>query len=71
VVGIRRIIMIRKTEAVSGLEPTRIRLKAVFLAADLNGIISLNGHDGSSFLPIPWLESWAVRGDKLMIRGKP
>jgi hypothetical protein len=47
-----------------------IRLKAVFLAADLNGIISLNGHDGS-FLSIPWLESWAVRGDKLMMRGKP
>jgi hypothetical protein len=42
-----------------------------FLAADLNGIISMNGHDGNSFLPIPWLESWAVRGDKLIIRGKP
>src|SRR5215467_666683 len=51
VVGIGRVIMMPEAEAVSGLEPTRISLKAVCLAPDLDGFISLNGHDGYSFLP--------------------
>src|SRR5262245_19857387 len=39
--GICRVIVMSKAEAVSGLEPTRIGLKAVFLAPNLDGVISL------------------------------
>src|SRR5690348_17969752 len=49
--GIPRIIMVRKAEAVAGLEPPCIRVKALLLPADVDGLISLNGHDGNSFLP--------------------
>src|SRR3569833_323508 len=53
--GILGIIMIRKAKAVSGLEPSRIRLKPIFLSSNLNRVFLLKCHDGLSFLSLPGL----------------
>src|SRR5262249_32146123 len=48
--GIRRIIMMAEAEAVPGVEPSGRGVKAIFFAADLDGIRASDCHDAHSFL---------------------
>ena len=73
----RRLASRPKRAAVRVIEPIRSRYRCQQLSWDLSMPPSISREAAkkcrmSPFLPpLNWLESWEVRGDKLMMHGKP